>query len=245
MKPYVICHMVASIDGRILHSRWRPRTVDGGALFERLHERLGGDAWLIGRITGQEFAKRASYDPQAERIYPRAPRLVRRDAAAYGVVLDAHGKISWGRAEIGGDPIVVALTEQVSNAYLAGLHEDGVSYFFAGERELDLRRVLAFLREELGVERLLLEGGGATNGAFLRAGLIDEVSLVLCPAVDGAQGAPSVFDSPGRDTERRAPIEEMFLERSEVLDGGAVWLRYRLRNGSTREPRHSAPSGAS
>ena len=24
MKPYVICHMNASVDGRILHSRWRP-----------------------------------------------------------------------------------------------------------------------------------------------------------------------------------------------------------------------------
>jgi len=36
MKPYVICHMVASIDGRILHSRWRPRTFAGGDLFERL-----------------------------------------------------------------------------------------------------------------------------------------------------------------------------------------------------------------
>ena len=39
------------------------------------------------------------------------------------------------------------------------------------------------------MKRLLLEGGGGTNGAFLRAGLIDELSLILCPAVDGAKGA--------------------------------------------------------
>ncbi len=235
MKPYVICHMVASIDGRILHSRWRPRTIDGGALFERLHERLGGEAWLIGRVTGQEFAKGAPYHAPADRIYPRAPRLLRRDAAAYGVVLDAHGKIAWGRSDIGGDPIVVALTEQVSDVHLAGLHEDGVSYFFAGERELDLGCVLEFLGRELGVKRLLLEGGGTINGAFLRAGLVDEISLVLCPAVDGAQGAPSVFDSPARDADLRAPIEEMSLQRSEVLEGGAVWLHYRLRNGHPRD----------
>jgi len=245
MKPYVICHMVASIDGRILHSRWRPRTIDGGTLFERLHERLGGDAWLIGRVTGQEFAKGSAYSAHADRIYPRAPSLVRRDATAYGVVLDAHGKIAWGRSDIGGDPIVVALTEQVSDAHIAGLHQDGVSYFFAGERELDLRRVLTFLHEKLGVKRLLLEGGGATNGAFLRAGLIDEVSLVLCPAVDGTQGAPSVFDSMGQDADLRAPIEAMSLERSEVLEGGAVWLHYRLRNTPPPEPGHSTLSGAS
>ena len=230
MKPYVVCHMVASIDGRILHSRWRPATRDGGALFERLHLKLGGDAWLVGRVTGQEFAKGKAYDTHVDRAYPREPWLVRRDAAAYGIVLDAHGKIAWGRADIGGDPIVVVLTEQVSDAHLAGLRQEGVSYFFAGKRELDLTSTLEFLNRELGVQRLLVEGGGGSNGAFLRAGLIDEISLAIYPAVDGTKGAPSVFDGTERDTELRAPIARMSLESCEVLDGGAVWLRYRIRN---------------
>jgi hypothetical protein len=56
MKPYVICHMVSSVDGRILPSRWWPKGIDTAGLFERLHELLGGDAWLVGRVTGQEFA---------------------------------------------------------------------------------------------------------------------------------------------------------------------------------------------
>ena len=33
----------------------------------------------------------------------------------------AHGKIAWGRADIGDDPIVVVLAEKVSDAHLAGL----------------------------------------------------------------------------------------------------------------------------
>jgi riboflavin biosynthesis pyrimidine reductase len=222
--------MVASVDGRILHSRWRPRTREGGELFERLHAKLGGDAWLVGRVTGQEFAKAKAYDGHADRTYSREPWLALRDAPAYGVVLDAQGKIAWGRADIGGDPIVVVLTGRVSDAHLAGLRKDGVSYFFAGERELDLASALEFLNRELGVKRLLLEGGGGNNGAFLRAGLIDEVSLAICPVVDGSKGAPSVFDSTDRDAELRAPIEQMSLESCEVLDDGAVWLRYRLRN---------------
>ena len=230
MKPYVVCHMVASIDGRILHSRWRPPARDGGDLFERLHARIGGDAWLVGRVTGQEFAKGQAYDRRADRTFPREPWLARREAAAYGVVLDAHGKIAWGRADIGGDPIIVVLTGQVCDAHLAGLRQDGVSYFFAGETTLDLRSALEFLDRELGVKRLLLEGGGHVNGEFLRAGLIDEISLAICPAVDGARGAPSVFDSSERDSELRAPISSMSLESCEVLEGGAVWLRYRLRN---------------
>ena len=231
MKPHVICHMVSSIDGRILHSRWRPRTASGGDLFERLHERLAGDAWLVGRVTGEEFAKsQVPYPKSLESRYPRKAWLPRGGARAYGVVLDAHGRIAWGRADIGGDPILVALTGQVSDSHLAGLRADGVSYFFAGERQLELPLVLDYLRRELGVKRLLLEGGGTTNGEFLRAGLVDEVSLAIVPAIDGAAGAPSVFHS--RETDAPAPLEAMSLEGCETLDHGAVWLRYRLRNAA-------------
>jgi riboflavin biosynthesis pyrimidine reductase len=81
MKPYVICHMVASVDGRILTSRWRPQGV-GTGLFERLHERLAGDAWLVGRVTGQEFARAEAYPEHTDQAYPREPWFARRDADA-------------------------------------------------------------------------------------------------------------------------------------------------------------------
>jgi riboflavin biosynthesis pyrimidine reductase len=222
--------MAASVDGRILPSRWRPKGSPTGSLFERLHEELGGDAWLVGRVTGQEFAKREAYPDHPPEPFPRETWLARRDVAAYGVVLDAHGKIAWGRSEIGGDAIVVLLTEQVSDAHLAGLRGDGVSYIFAGEAELDLNRALEALKRELGVKRLLVEGGGEANGAFLRAGLIDEISLIVLPVIDGAKGAPSVFDSGEADARAPAPLRDMALESSNVLEGGAVWLRYRLQN---------------
>ena len=230
MKPYVICHMNASIDGRILGSRWRPAENRMPGLFERLHGQLGGGSWLIGRVTGSEYARTKAYADSTDQTYPKEPWFARRDAAAYGIALDAQGKIAWGRSEIGGDPIVAILTEQVSDAHLAGLRRDGVSYIFAGARELDLPLALAILNRELGIERLLLEGGGGSNGAFLRAGLIDEVSVAICPAVDGAKGAPSIFDSSDKDADMPAPIRLMTLASCEVLEGGAVWLRYRLQN---------------
>ncbi len=231
MKPYVICHMVSSVDGRILNSRWRPKGANSGNLFERLHEELDGDAWLVGRVTGREFAKREAYPAGAAQVYPREPWIAQRDAEAWGIVLDAHGKIAWGRSDIGGDPIVVVLTEQVPDAHLAGLRAEGVSYIFAGRREVDLELALEILNSELGIERLLLEGGGGANGAFLRAGLVDEISLAILPAVDGARGAPSVFDSSDAEAGTPAPLSAMSLQSCQVLDGGAVWLRYQVRNG--------------
>ena len=231
MKPDVICLMASSVDGRTLPSRWRPKGA-AGDLFEEVHDELDGDAWLIGRVTGQEFAKGTAYPVTTAEHFPRTNWIARRDAEAYGVVLDPHGKICWGRSDIGGDPIVVVLTEAVSDAHLAGLRSEGVSYVFAGQSELDLARVLDIVAQELGVKRLLLEGGGGANGAFLRAGLVDEFNLVLCPAVDGSKGAPSVFDSTEAESDQRAPITAMTLESSTALDGGALWLRYRITNAT-------------
>ena len=106
-----------------------------------------------------------------------------------------------------------------------------MSYIFAGEQDFDLGLTLEIVNRELGTKRLLVEGGGTANGAFLRAGLIDEISLVICPAVDGAKGAPSAFDSSDEDASAPARIRWMTLESSEVLEGGAVWLRYQIHSG--------------
>jgi riboflavin biosynthesis pyrimidine reductase len=226
MKPYVICHMVASLDGRTLISRWQPEEARRRDLFEPLHDRLGVDAWLIGRVSGQGYAKREAYPDHTDQHYAREAWFARR-GAAYGVMLDPHGKIAWGRSDVGGDPLVVVLTEQVSDAHLAGLREDGMSYIFAGARELDLALALNILHRELGIRRLEVNGGGITNGAFLRAGLIDEISLAIFPAVDGAKGSASVFDFV--EDGKTVPLRSMTLASSEVLECGAVWLRYQVQ----------------
>ena len=115
MKPYVISHMNSSVDGRILGSRWRPSENRMAGLFERIHGELGGGSWLIGRVTGSEYAKAQAYPSHTDQTYPREPWFARRDAKAYGIALDAQGKIAWGRPDIDGDPIVAVLTERVSD----------------------------------------------------------------------------------------------------------------------------------
>ncbi|MBR0967056.1 RibD family protein [Bradyrhizobium diazoefficiens] len=232
MKPYVVCLMASSLDGRTHPSRWRPKGT-GGDWFETIHDELGGDAWVIGRVTGSEFAKGKPYPETSHEKLPRDNWIARRDAKTYGVVLDAHGKIGWGRSDIGGDPVVVVLTESVPDSHLAGLRSEGVSYIFAGKSEIDLALTLDILNRELGVKRLLVEGGGVANGAFLRAGLIDEFNLILSPAIDGARGAPFTFDSTEADSDQRAPLAAMTLESTRDLGGGVLLLRYLIQNDVT------------
>jgi riboflavin biosynthesis pyrimidine reductase len=125
----------------------------------------------------------------------------------------------------------VALTKRVSDAHLAGLRADGVSYIFAGDDTLDLPLLLNELSRELGIDRLLLQGGGTTNAIFLREGLVDAISLLVFPAIDGTTRAPTIF---GDAKEQPSLPGRISLERSEILDGGVVWLSYTIDRSTTR-----------
>src|ERR1700682_5614258 len=60
MKPYVICHMCTTIDGRILGDRWPklPGGKDNAELFESTADTFGIGAWLVGTNTMREFPGR-------------------------------------------------------------------------------------------------------------------------------------------------------------------------------------------
>lgn len=223
--------MFTSVDGRVQTKRWVPK-FDAAGAYERMHAELEGDAWLVGRTTGEEFSERDDPYPSYDGApIPREDWIAVDRADSWAIVMDAHGKIAWGTSDVSGDRIVVLLTRQVSDTHLAGLRADGVSYIFGGDTEIDLRSALETLGTRLGIKRLLMEGGGHANGAMLAAGLIDELHLVVAPHIDGSRKSPSLFDVDGVEG-RPLPVTGMTLESHELLDGGRMLLRYRLRNAN-------------
>src|SRR5215813_8164608 len=97
MKPDVIILMESSLDGKLHPSRWT-RSPDGerrnwGSLYERAHEALGGDAWMVGRVTMQEMSKAAPHPPAAVRAVARPLHVAKRDAKSYAIVLDPSGRV--------------------------------------------------------------------------------------------------------------------------------------------------------
>src|SRR3954468_11445751 len=176
MRPYIICHMGTSIDGRLHPSRFTSpakgisRDVLRGH-YERVHDQFRADGWIVGRRTMSEMAK------GAERTHADAPKVARKShIAARGgrklaIGIDASGRVHYGKDNIGGDHVVAVLGEEVSDAYLTELREDGVSYIFAGTDGHDLSGAMEQLTSAFGAKKLLLEGGGNINGAFLKYGL--------------------------------------------------------------------------
>jgi riboflavin biosynthesis pyrimidine reductase len=220
--------MIASVDGRIVTDGW-PLSSEGRRNYEQLHEAYAPDAWICGRVTMEEhFATGTRSDAEAARTYDGPPRgdfVAPGKHESFAIALDPRGKLVWDSAELDGDHVVAVLTERVSDDYLATLRERGVSYLLAGrEREVDLPLALEKLGARLGVKTLMLEGGGGINGSFMRAGLIDEVSLLVAPVADGRVGSAALFDIDGGGvTPKRLALEHIERRSDDVL-----WLRYRV-----------------
>lgn len=227
-RPYVICHMCTTIDGKILSARWGrlPGGRDAARLFERTAASFSIPAWLVGTTTMKEFAGRNVRLPTSARRIARSDHLAKPWAKSFAIGADAKGVLRFQHADVGGDHVVLLVTEQVSDAYLAHLQSAGVSYLFCGGRALSLPMALLKIGEQLKLRRLMLEGGGRFNGAMLHARLVDEISQVIVPVVDGGVGVASVFDLPSTTTKRAAATLRLLSRRA--LPGGVQWLRYRV-----------------
>ncbi len=221
-RPYVICHMVPSVDGRIVTARWSlPPSLY--AEYERTARTFDADAWMIGRISMEPYAGKTKVPKRKSRTaIPRTDFIARRDAESYAIALDASGKLTWTSNTIDDEHVITVLTERVSDDYLAFLRSMGVSYLFGGRTEVDLKKTLEKLATQFGIKRLLLEGGGKINGSFLAADLIDEVSMLVAPVADGSIGTPTLFDA----SERPGPARRLKLVSVEKRRGDIVWLRY-------------------
>ena len=231
MRPKIICHMMSSIDGRLLVDRWTPPAagIDSDVLrghYDEVAARFDAQGWLVGRKSMEPFTQGAARTTQIVASKLRETFIADRKGRSLAVAVDPSGKLHYGQDHAGGDHVVAVIGEQVSDQYLAELREDGVSYLFAGPKGDDLARAMNTLGEAFGVKTLLLEGGGLINGAFLKARLIDEISLLVYPGIDGLAGVPSIFEFVGGADERPAAGRSLRHLATETLEGGVVWLRY-------------------
>lgn len=229
MKPFVICHMCTTIDGKILSNRWDKLTGGQGAggLFETTAAQFGVGAWLVGTTTMKEFSGRGV------RLPTRSPRIGKEDhvadrtARSFAIGVDPKGILRFGKGEVDGDHVILLITRRAGNAYLAGLQKAGVSYLFCGDKEVDLPIALDKLHRLFAIKKLMLQGGGKFNGSMLHAGLVDEISQVIVPVADGGMGVASFFDIPGPAPKKAAAALRLISYRK--LPGSVSWFRYRVR----------------
>lgn len=237
-RPYIICHMVTSLDGKVTGD-FLGKSAYSGLIedYYRIHREYGADGFLCGRVTMESSFPQ----PPAPTAVYDGPPIVREDyiaesAAFYAVAIDPQGKLWWSDRAIADTDdgyndahIIEVLTQSVSDVFLAHLRGKGVSYLFGGKTELDLSLVVQKLKRVFGVETLLLEGGGIVNGSFLQEGLIDEISLVVIPAAEPSEKAVPLFQT-GQYQTGDIAAASFRLKEAKNLDNGGLWLTYQKQS---------------
>ncbi|MDR3712643.1 MAG: RibD family protein [Puia sp.] len=231
-KPFVICHMMSSVDGRILSKNWGSQELvkKFSGLYEECHETFGSQAWMCGRVTMEkDFSNGAKPDlVKPDKPIARTPFIGDKEAVSFAIAVDAHGKLGWEKNEAGGNHIIEILTEEVSDEYLYYLQRKGISYIFAGTMELNFRSALEQLARLFPIRTIMLEGGGNINGSLLNEGLIDELSLLIVPIADGTPKTPTTFEVGEYLSQRPSALLELIENRQ--LEQDVLWLRYRFKS---------------
>ncbi|VBB08630.1 Hypothetical protein LUCI_3908 [Lucifera butyrica] len=233
-RPYIICHMVTSLDGKVTGD-FLGKSAYSGLIgdYYRIHREYDADGFLCGRVTMEGSFPQP---PVPSAVYDGSP-IAREDyvaerAAFYAVAIDPRGKIWWDNRAIAdqdegydGAHVIEVLTQSVSDAFLVHLQKKGVSYLFGGKTELDLALVAQKLKRLFGIERLLLEGGGIVNGSFLQEELVDEISLVVVPEAECSENAVSLFKT-GKYQTSNMHVASFRLKEARRLNDDGLWLTY-------------------
>lgn len=235
-RPYVICHIFTSLNGKISGDfMTAPECTLIAAKYGQLREFFNCQATLYGTVTmAESFAEgTVSKLPQSKLIYMKEDYAAQSDVQSYIVSVDPEGVLKWSSKYVKKKNrpkahVIEILTNQVSTDYLAYLRKFDISYLFAGEKRLDCGLALRKLKERFQIDRLMLAGGGLINGSFLQEDLIDELSLVVAPAISRSETSPSVFDRLNSLPSKSPAV--VSLDEVTKPDDNGLWLRYKSKH---------------
>ena len=220
-KAFVVCHMMASIDGRIDCDM--TEQIGGDGYYKALAA-LNVDTRVEGKVTAlKHYAEKQPFVAEDKTPVGKEDVFKACDGTGWEVVADTHGTLRWPDSDT--PSRVCLVSEDAPKEYLDYLRGRGTLYIATGKGGIDLARAVEILADVFGSKRIGVVGGGHVNGGFLRAGLLDEVSVVIGAAIDGREGFASVFD--GIEASHTTPYK-LHLMAVEQMADESVWLRYKL-----------------
>ena len=245
MKPKVICHVAASVDGHLQVERWSaPYEEDARGeimgVYPEIAKSFGTDAWTFGRNTvreifpdqfslgNEEEANRAESSNGNASLAPvMQPSIyaAARQSDRMFISFDPASDIAYASSQLRSNDILVILPMQTATApYLSFLQGKGISYMVVEDFE-DTKSILETINKHFDIQAISLQGGGKLNGGMLNSGVIDELSLVIYPGLDCQKDSVAIFDDADSQAVAKTSLE---LIHAEPKAHGAVWLRYKV-----------------
>jgi riboflavin biosynthesis pyrimidine reductase len=247
-RPKVVVYGGVSLDGRLTiapglllmfgDKRWNAIAESDEEISKWLKDTHKPQAYLEG--SGSLVTEKEK--PKPLPTFKGDPKTLYRDFLPDSVVkrvghsgwfamVDSRGRIRWGfkewpSEEWKGWHLMVIVANQTPSEYLAYLQRETIPYLLAGEDRVNLKLALEKMKSLLGVTSIVSTSPGKLGGALLRAGLIDEVNLLLLPALIGGTETPTLFESSELKPNEWPTRLELVWTR--VQSDGRVWLRYKV-----------------
>ncbi len=224
-RPYTFINVAVSADGKMDTCERKGASLSSAEDKARvLRLRAEADAVMVGGQTLLSESPKLTVKT-AELRAERVARGLPENPMKVGVVSKAELRLEGDFITAGPARKVIFTTSQTSPGQINLLSELGVEVYILGEKRVDLVKALEQL-SQLGVRRLMVEGGGRLNFELLRLGLVDELSVYIAPKIFGGGSAPTLADGDGwvESTAQRLKLVE-----ARVLDEtGGVLIRYQL-----------------
>jgi len=225
-RPFVFINVAVSADGKMDTFERKGAAISSPEDKRRVDElRAEAEAVMVGGQTLlSESPKLTVKSPElrAERLAKGLPE----NPMKVGVISTADLRLSGDFISAGPARKVIFTTRQTPPEQINVLSKLGVEVYVLGEKRVDLKKALEVL-SQLGVRRLMVEGGGTLNFELLRLGLVDELSVYLAPKLFGGHSAPTLADGDGWS---ESAAKTLKLVEARVLDEtGGVLIRYQLK----------------
>ncbi len=224
-RPFVFINVAMTADGKIDTFERKGSAISSQRDKERVDQlRAASDAIMVGGRTLLDEDPKLTVKSEVLRA-ERVARGLTPNPIKVGVVTQA--KISADSQFLNAGPadIVIFTTRRTSKRYLSLLTARHVDVYVDDAEQVNLERALATLKD-LGVERLMVEGGATLNFELIRRGLVDEVLAYVAPMIFGGESAPTLAAGSGLKRSEAIPLE---LNEVEKWDDGGVLLKYQFK----------------
>jgi 2,5-diamino-6-(ribosylamino)-4(3H)-pyrimidinone 5'-phosphate reductase len=229
MRPYVVVNVAMSADGKLSTRERRQVKISGMQDFNRVDRlKAGSDAVMVG--IGTVLADDPSLTVKGEEC-----RMHRRNQGIgehpVRIVVDSRARIPPTAAILhkGSGLRIIAVAENADKEKVAALREFA-TVIVAGENKVNLTALMDELGT-MGIQRVMVEGGGELIAGLVQAGLVDEIYSFIGNLIIGGRNAPTLVDGNGFIAENEFPYLTL-IEVRRIENG--VLLHWKVGQPDTR-----------
>ena len=223
-RPFVFINVAMTADGKIDTFQRKGAAISSERDKERVdHLRAEADAVMVGGKTLLEEDPKLTVKSETLRA-ERLANGLSPNPMKVGIVTEARLQPDSQFLNTGPANIVIFTTRWTSKHHISLLKSRGVDVYVDDSEKVNLLRALETLKE-IGVERLMVEGGATLNFELLRLGLVDEVTAYVAPMIFGGANAPTMAAGSGLERGEAIPMK---LVGAEAWEDGGILLKYVL-----------------